>query len=467
MKSFFTDKCSMKKLEVSRIAFVSLLIASFAGRANAAQKSIADTITVQELNMLVSNDTVVDLGLSVDWSNFNIGAKNICDNGDYFAWGETAPKTFFDKTNSKTYGLNTYELKREEIVNEYGDLTPAYDAAATLWGAKYRMPNQEEVNELFTSCEIKGYIVKTEENRLVYGVMFESPKTKGRIFFPFPGVYKGLEIQKYDPDNDSRPNAGACWASSIYSKGAADLASNIIFTTGWYFYRYVGLPIRPVMEKTIDENADIWEAGLVTTEMLQKKLGKDKNVDMGNGIKWTNCNLGAKYVYENGDFFAWGETSTKEQYTFSNCAVCVKDTFELANEGFVERAKSIDDYGVERTVYHLSPANDAATQRLGKKYKTPNVDELESLLYSCQFKKLRVKTPDDKIIKGYLLKSRKNGNMLFFPMAGNMIETPNFKGIRALYWSSTMINNRCFYFDFSEMSLTNPYIGLPIRAIVK
>ena len=122
MKSFFTDKCSMKKLEVSRIAFVSLLIASFAGRANATQKSIADTITVQELGKLISKDTIVDLGLSVNWSNINIGAKDICDNGDYFAWGETEPKTFFAKENSKTYLRNTYELKQDGIINENGEL---------------------------------------------------------------------------------------------------------------------------------------------------------------------------------------------------------------------------------------------------------------------------------------------------------------------------------------------------------
>lgn len=458
----------MKWLRIRKTTFTSLLIALYAVGARAAQKSIADTITVQELEMLISKDTIVDLGLSVNWSNINIGAKDICDNGDYFAWGETEPKTFFVKENSKTYGRNTYELKQDNIVNENGELMSAYDAASIQWGAKYRMPNLEEVNELFSSCEIKGYIVKTEGNGLIYGVMFESPKTKGRIFFPFPGVYKGDNIAKYDPDNDSRPNAGACWASSVYSQGAADIASNIVFTTGWYFYRYFGLPIRPVMDKPIDANADIWESAIVTSEMLQKQLGKNKIVDMGSGVKWTNCNLGAKYVYENGDYFAWGETSTKEQYTWGNSAVVAKDTADLANSGFVIRGKSIDDYGVERTVYHLSATNDAATQQLGKKYKTPDVDELESLLYTCNIKRLRVKTPEGLIIKGYLLKSKKNGNMLFFPMAGNIIETPNFKGIRALYWSSTMINNQSFYLDFSaEISLTSPYIGLPIRAIVK
>ncbi|MEE1085241.1 MAG: hypothetical protein UH850_16095 [Paludibacteraceae bacterium] len=450
----------MKKLTI-----VAAVISLFTSNANA-RNSIADTITVQELEKLISKDTIVDLGLSVNWANFNIGAKSFLDNGDYFSWGETEPKTDFSENNSKNYGRNTYELKRDGVINEQGDLNPSFDAATVKWGKKYRMPNQEEVDELYSSCDIKGYIVKTNGDELIYGITLESPKNKNRIFFPFPGVYKKDGLAKYNP-NDSRPNAGACWASSVSNLGAADIASNIIFTTGWYFFRNVGLPIRPVVEKEIDTNADIWESSLITSEMLEKQLGGKEIVDMGKGIKWTNRNLGAKHIYDNGDYFAWGETKTKDVYTPENCIVINKDTAELANSKFVYRAYSRDDWGTLRTIYQLSKKNDAATQILGKKFKTPDVDEMESLLYSCEKKSIRVKTPEGKIVKGYLLKSSINGNKLFFPIAGNRINTPNFNGIKALYWSSTMIENECFYYDFSKMRLMSPYIGMPIRAIKK
>lgn len=450
---------------MKKIVLISLVITLFSFNAQA-RRSMADTITVQELDKLISKDSIVDLGLSVNWANFNIGAKSYIDNGDYFAWGETEAKAYYGQDNSKNYGRNTYELKSDGIINENGELTPAYDAATVKWGSKYRMPNQEEVEELFSSCDIKGYIVKTEGDELIYGITLESRKNQNKIFFSFPGVYKESGLKKYDP-NDSRPNAGACWASSVSNLGAADIASNIIFTTGWYFYRNVGLPIRPVVEKEIDTNADIWDLGLITSEMLEKQLGKQKTVDMGRGVKWTNSNLGAKNIYDNGDYFAWGETKPKDIYTTENCVVIGKDTAELANSKFVKRAFSRDDWGTLRTIYQLMPENDAATKILGKKFKTPDVDEMESLLYGCNFRSIRVKTPEGKILKGYLLKSKKNGNMLYFPIAGNKITTPNFNGIKALYWTSTMIENRFFYFDFSEMKLMAPYIGMPIRAIKK
>ncbi|MBQ9363203.1 MAG: hypothetical protein IJT97_07275, partial [Bacteroidaceae bacterium] len=46
----------------------------------------------------------IDLGLSIRWASMNIGAKGPEDYGDYFAWGETAPKE-----NSTYYSWNYYD----------------------------------------------------------------------------------------------------------------------------------------------------------------------------------------------------------------------------------------------------------------------------------------------------------------------------------------------------------------------
>ena len=43
----------------------------------------------------------VDLGLSVKWATCNVGADFPEDYGDYFAWGETEPKS--------TYNWSTYK----------------------------------------------------------------------------------------------------------------------------------------------------------------------------------------------------------------------------------------------------------------------------------------------------------------------------------------------------------------------
>lgn len=38
----------------------------------------------------------VDLGFSVKWATCNVGATKPEEYGDYFAWGETTPKSTYD-----------------------------------------------------------------------------------------------------------------------------------------------------------------------------------------------------------------------------------------------------------------------------------------------------------------------------------------------------------------------------------
>ena len=46
--------------------------------------------------------------------------------------------------------------------------------------------------------------------------------------------------------------------------------------------------------------------------------GNYEFVDLGLSVKWASCNIGAEIPYEFGDYYAWGETETKETYTFDN-----------------------------------------------------------------------------------------------------------------------------------------------------
>ena len=45
-------------------------------------------------------------------------------------------------------------------------------------------------------------------------------------------------------------------------------------------------------------------------------------IDMGDAGLWSCCNLGADVPWETGDFYAWGETEPKEQYTWENYLHC-------------------------------------------------------------------------------------------------------------------------------------------------
>ena len=139
---------------------------------------------------LVLHDTVpvlpepeyVDLGLSVKWATFNVGATSPEDYGDYFAWGETEPK--------EEYSWATYKWGTSSNLTKYNTtdgkttLEPEDDAAQVHWGGNWRMPSKEEVDELTQHC---NWIWTTHNN--VNGYKVTGPNGNS-IFLPAAG-YKG------------------------------------------------------------------------------------------------------------------------------------------------------------------------------------------------------------------------------------------------------------------------------------
>ena len=86
----------------------------------------------------------VDLGLpsGLKWATYNIGATTSEEYGDYYAWGETTPKTEYTEENSVTSGLELPDISGN----------PQYDAARANWGSTWRMPTKEEMEELENNC---------------------------------------------------------------------------------------------------------------------------------------------------------------------------------------------------------------------------------------------------------------------------------------------------------------------------
>lgn len=82
----------------------------------------------------------VDLGLSVKWASYNLGASRPEGNGGYYAWGETAPKRFYDWAeykwcNGSEKSLTKYNTSKSNgIVDDKTDLDPEDDAAHVNWG---------------------------------------------------------------------------------------------------------------------------------------------------------------------------------------------------------------------------------------------------------------------------------------------------------------------------------------------
>ena len=145
-------------------------------------------------NSYHNNHEYVDLGLSVKWATCNIGARRPEDFGDHFAWGETKPKNIYDWSTyrwccGKKRSITKYCTKKSYGKNRFVDnkttLDLSDDAAYVNWGGSWRMPTDEELNELFDNCtwtvDQKGYKVTSKING-------------NSIFFPGPGIYAGNQL---------------------------------------------------------------------------------------------------------------------------------------------------------------------------------------------------------------------------------------------------------------------------------
>lgn len=131
----------------------------------------------------------VDLGLSVKWATFNVGATNPDEYGHLFAWGEVEKKDVWSSTwsNYKWCDGNSDYLTKYNREDGIKTLQLEDDVANVQWGGEWRMPTKEEVAEL---CENSEWFWSSNP----YGVWVRSTKpgyTDKQIFLPASPHYGG------------------------------------------------------------------------------------------------------------------------------------------------------------------------------------------------------------------------------------------------------------------------------------
>ena len=212
-------------------------------------------ITVPDISSIVPES--VDMGLSVKWATFNVGAYSPEMYGDYYAWGEVETKSSYTWTNYK-FRLNgdsedNVTLKKYNTGSLHGQidnittLDPEDDVAHVEWGGSWRMPTMAELNELQDNCNW----VMTAMNG-VPGYRITSKKTgytDKSIFLPYAGYY----------EESSYLSVGECcryWSSSL-DPDKPVRAGRLAFGTpsvNWYSgRRSVGLSVRPVSEYDVSD----------------------------------------------------------------------------------------------------------------------------------------------------------------------------------------------------------------------
>lgn len=192
----------------------------------------------------------VDLGLpsGLLWAVRNVGASSPEDYGDYFAWAEIQPKSYYDWDNytyschdDYYYDLTKYCNRSEFGCNGYTDnltiLQAGDDAATANWGNGCRTPTDGEWEELLNHCTS----VWTTQNG-VYGRRFTGPNGN-TLFLPAAGYRR-------DDNLDYAGSGGYYWSSSLYT-GRPNRAWYCLFTSGYssmdsYYGRDHGHSVRAV-----------------------------------------------------------------------------------------------------------------------------------------------------------------------------------------------------------------------------
>ena len=197
------------------------------------------------------NHEYVDLGLSVKWATCNVGATKPEEYGDYFAWGETQPKSIYDWSTYKYCNGSSTSLTKYCTDSYYGtvdnktQLELSDDAARANWGGSWRMPTDAELTEL---CEQCTWTWTTQNG--VYGYKVTSKKsgyTNKSIFLPAAGY-------RYDSSLYSAGSDGFYWSSSLRTD-YPHLVCYVYFRSGGvYGYgntRYHGFSVRPVCQQNL------------------------------------------------------------------------------------------------------------------------------------------------------------------------------------------------------------------------
>ena len=151
----------------------------------------------------------VDLGLSVKWATMNVGASAPEEYGDYFAWGETEPKDYYDWETYRWCKGSDDNMTKYCTDSDYGTvdnktvLDLEDDAAHANWGGTWRMPTEDEFTELRTKCTWEWTTQNGVNGRKVTGPNGNS------IFLPAAGDRWNDRLYYAGRDGDY-------WSSSLY-----------------------------------------------------------------------------------------------------------------------------------------------------------------------------------------------------------------------------------------------------------
>lgn len=346
------------------------------------------------VNVVPSSVTpeVVDLGLSVNWASFNVGADRPEGAGEYFAWGDIDSKSSYNLITYKYCDGSDYinytkycDNSSWGIVDNKKILEPDDDIATTYWGEDWRMPTTMEVDELIQNCTWTWTSLNGVEG---YRVTSNVPgHTDCSIFLPAAGV-RGVDKQMGVGFN------GQYWTASCEDAG---------WVAAWKLYfnkstasvnaenRFYGYPIRPVTKKTSQTST----------------MSIPDPVDLGLNVMWAPYNVGASSPEKDGFYYAWAETTPKISYNSS--------TYKWYSDNKYNTNLNSSDVS---SLEYIELVDDPANVNWGGNWRMPTNEDFAELWANCD-----CISEIYNGVFGWTMKSRINGNSIFIPASGVKQET--------------------------------------------
>ena len=213
--------------------------------------------------------------------------------------------------------------------------------------------------------------------------------------------------------------------------------------------------------KWSDENTDNPRTLTVTGNSELTAIFDYAAVDLGlpSGLKWATCNVGATKPEEYGNYYAWGETATKETYDWSNY-------FDTSDGGSTFTKYTTDG----KTVLDLE--DDAARANWGGAWRMPTDAEWTELRENCEW--TLTSDYNGTGVAGRIVTSNINGNSIFLPAAGyRSLGDLYFAGDYGCYWSSSLNTdnpgnawNVYFNSDYVDRGNNGRYFGISVRPVL-